>query len=243
MLGSTRNCLIVGISGATCSGKTTLANAFHKVIPNSIALNQDQFYWNEDSENHTLADGFNHINWELVSAFDNAGIVSEVESLTSKSPPLKEPSVDYANVSKQFETLTDEAKNSETNNILFKDVDGSDHVVEKMRNLFSFLPRIIILDGILIFNHPELLRICDLKFFFTLEYKTCLERRNLRSYDPPDVPGYFEKIVYPYYVKNLEDMKKLDCKKEIVYLNGANDMSSNFKTIGLSIMEAVKAKT
>ena len=71
MLNASRNCLIVGISGATCSGKTTLANALHKVIPNSIALNQDQYYWNDDSENHILAEGIKYINWELVSAFDN----------------------------------------------------------------------------------------------------------------------------------------------------------------------------
>ena len=94
MLNSVKSCLIIGISGATCSGKTTLANALHRVIPNSIALNQDQYYWHDDSENHVLAEGINHINWELVSAFDNDRLIKEISSIAAKSEPPEDTNID-----------------------------------------------------------------------------------------------------------------------------------------------------
>ena len=241
MLKGLQNCLIVGISGATCSGKTTLANALHKVIPNSIALNQDQYYWDDDSENHILAEGIKHINWELVSAFDNERLVTEIKSLASKSEPLTNTKFDIDRNLQRFETLVEEARNSKHHSLFSHDVVEGDQIVDDMQKLFSAFPRIIILDGILIFNYPELLNICDSKFFFTLDYKTCLERRTLRSYDPPDVPGYFEKIVYPFYVKNLEDMKSLDSEKTISFLDGGNDLLSNFKIIGSNIIKTFES--
>ena len=243
MLKSAKNCLIVGISGATCSGKTTIADVLHKVIPNSIALNQDQYYWHDDSENHVLAEGINHINWELVSAFDNDRLVKEIKSHAANSQPLKNNNVDFDSLSKRFEAMTDKAKVYKPNYPFFQTENEDDHGVGDMKALLSVLPRIIIIDGILLFNHPELLDICDLKFFFTLDYKTCLQRRSARSYDPPDVPGYFEKIVYPHYIKNLEDMKKLDSNEDIMYLDGANDILLNFKIIGSNIIRSVNSNT
>lgn len=239
MLNSAKSCLIIGISGATCSGKTTLANALNRVIPNSIALNQDQYYWHDDSKNHVLAEGINHINWELVSAFDNDRLVKTIKSIAAKSAPLEDTNFD--SFLERFETIADESKNLNPNPLFSKHVDVSDPVVKNLRNLLSTFPKVILLDGILIFNHPELLNICDLKFFFTLDYKTCSERRTLRSYDPPDVPGYFEKIVYPYYVKNLDIMKKLDNENTILYLNGEKDLLSNFKIIGSHIIKTIES--
>ena len=71
----------------------------------------------------------------------------------------------------------------------------------------------------------------------TLDFETCLKRRDLRSYDPPDVPGYFEKIVYPHYVQNLESVKHLDGDNKILYLDGANDIMTNFKMIVSEIIK------
>ena len=79
MFTSGQNCLVIGISGATCSGKTTFANGLHQGILNSVPLNQDQFYWEEDSANHTFADGIKHINWELVTAFDNDKFLTKIK--------------------------------------------------------------------------------------------------------------------------------------------------------------------
>ena len=237
-------CLVIGISGATCSGKTTLAHALHKIIKKSVAINQDQFYWDEESENHILAEGVKHINWELVTAFNNDKLLKEIKSYSncnSDHEPSTMTDIDLDSVFAEFNKITEDIRGSPEKFPFFQDIYGSDELVKQLQTIFGFFSKVVILDGILIFNHPELLNVCDLKFFMTLDYKTCSERRTTRSYDPPDVPGYFEKIVYPYYVRNLADMKILDSNGDIIYLDGANDILENFKVIVTKSTELFKS--
>ena len=234
-----RSCLVIGISGATCSGKTTLANALHKMINNSIALNQDQFYWNVESENHKLAEGMDHINWELVSAFDNEKLLKVIDSNINTVSTTGIQQFDGEFTLKKFNALTKEIEDLPERIAFFENMDAYKELVVKFQKLFTFLPKVIIIDGILVLNQPQLLNVCDIKFFATLDYTTCLERRKLRSYDPPDVPGYFEKIVYPYYLKNMENMRKLDISNEILYLDGSSDILINFKIIVAEIIRKI----
>ncbi len=48
---------------------------------------------------------------------------------------------------------------------------------------------LILVEGITVLNAEPTSKLCQLKFFATLDHETCLKRRTLRSYDPPDVPG------------------------------------------------------
>ena len=38
------------------------------------------------------------------------------------------------------------------------------------------------------------------------DYDTCLARRLLRVYDPPDPPAYFQKVVWPCYEANKKEV-------------------------------------
>ena len=40
--------LVVGVSGATCSGKSTLSRLISQSLPGGKYLNQDDFYFKED---------------------------------------------------------------------------------------------------------------------------------------------------------------------------------------------------
>ena len=232
--------LIIGISGATCSGKTTLANALQKVFPNSLALNQDKFYWPEDSVKHKLAEGINHINWELVSAYDNDKLITEIMSHVAVNQASPRAHTDSALILSNFNGLMQEISGLTEDSNFSQEMEVNDDIIKQLQAILSSVPKVIFVDGILIFNHSKIINICDLKFFATLDYKTCLERRTFRSYDPPDVPGYFEKIVYPHYIKNMEDMKKLDRDNAICYLDGKDDMLTNFKIIVKQIIEHTK---
>lgn len=236
MLAARKSSIIVGISGATCSGKTTIANTLHKVIKNSILLNQDQFYWEEDSEKHILAEGMNHINWEVVSAFDNDKLLSIIKTngIRNKTSRMK---INCDSISKKFNAITDEISNMPNMTAFFEENNQEQTELKELQQTFLNFPQVIIVDGILVLNHPEIVDQCDIKFFLTLDFKTCLKRRDLRTYDPPDVPGYFEKIVYPHYVQNLETMKYLDGDNKILYLDGANDIMTNFKMIVSEIIK------
>uniref|UniRef100_A0A023GFR2 Nicotinamide riboside kinase 1 n=1 Tax=Amblyomma triste TaxID=251400 RepID=A0A023GFR2_AMBTT len=83
--------------------------------------------------------------------------------------------------------------------------------------------RLVIIDGHIIFNHPKLAKLFDKRYFFTLPRDECFVRRQTRTYDPADVPGYFEQVVWPMYVKNMQEVK--DTQTDVVYLDGTRDMS------------------
>ena len=236
MLAARKSSIIVGISGATCSGKTTIANTLHKVIKNSILLNQDHFYWEEDSEKHIMAEGMNHINWEVVSAFDNDKLLTIIKTneIRNKTSGMK---INCDSISKTFNEITDGISNIPNMTAFFEENNQEQQALKDLQHMFLDFPLVIIVDGILVLNHPEIVDQCDIKFFLTLDFKTCLKRRDLRTYDPPDVPGYFEKIVYPHYVQNLESMKNLDSDNKILYLDGANDLMTNFKMIVSEIIK------
>lgn len=87
---------------------------------------------------------------------------------------------------------------------------------------------ILIIEGFMIFNQPELLTLCNIKFHFHLPYEKCFERRRKRTYDPPDVTGYFEMCVWPHYEKNFMDYRD---RKDIIFLNGEISKEKIFKFV------------
>ncbi|VDM73708.1 unnamed protein product [Strongylus vulgaris] len=50
----------------------------------------------------------------------------------------------------------------------------------------------------------DLIELCDRVIFLTLDQDTCRRRRTRRAYDPPDVDGYFEEVLWPAYQQHLQ---------------------------------------
>jgi len=59
---------------------------------------------------------------------------------------------------------------------------------------------IAFVEGITIFNDPELAELCNLKFFISLDFETCQARRRLRTYDPPDVEVVHYNFVFHIFL-------------------------------------------
>ena len=100
-------------------------------------------------------------------------------------------------------------------------------ISSKTKELFKHWPAtpIQIVEGITIFNSKQVSDVCDLKIFLTLDHQTCSARRSKRVYDPPDPPGYFEKIVWPSYVDQLKQIKN---DPNIHFIDGAQPMPLTF---------------
>ena len=82
-------------------------------------------------------------------------------------------------------------------------------------------------DGIFSFPH----------IFQALNRETCHERRQRRTYDPPDPPGYFERVVWPYYLQNLAEIKrKAHHEEEITYLAGEGTLEDNFLKVMCKVL-------
>jgi nicotinamide/nicotinate riboside kinase len=233
--------LVIGISGVTCGGKTTLAQSLldhfrkshskmikdHIKIKNVVLMNQDDYFLPVDSPTHTLVEKLNHINWEVISAIDMDRMCGDILNV------LGEKFLLY-NTDAESGTKMDEEEN------LFSDHHINFSLAQKKYQRLNTHPyinlNILILEGFLLFNHSFTLDLCTLKFHLHIPYERCAKRRAARTYDPPDVVGYFEMIVWPTYEKNIKELKDVD---GMVLLNGDLSQEQIFKFVLKSIENAL----
>ena len=164
---------VVGISGTTCSGKTTLAKSLLKTFPKAHYINQDEYFLPIDHKNHVFIPKLKHNNWELLSSLDMEKLLQDVQ--------------------------------------------------DKLKDDSSSNCNLLIIEGFSLFNYKPLYEYLNLKFYITLTKEQCWERRQNRSYDPPDVPGYFEQIVWP---QSEIYKKEIIHDKSIIFFDGT-DKSEN----------------
>lgn len=187
-----RKWLIVGISGVTCGGKTTLTDQLRrylladaqKLIDDSIAgdlqigkirtIHQDVYFLAENDPRHKRIAELNHNNWELPTALDTQRMLDDI----------------YSTLMHDDGTAAEEAASSPSSSA------NGLKVID-----------ILLIEGFVIFNDPTVLALCKLKFHLHIPYEKCFERRRKRTYDPPDVLGYFERCVWPMYVQHFAEFK------------------------------------
>jgi len=76
--------LTIGISGATCSGKTSVAAMLEKALPLCTVINQDKYYYDDDSPHHIIDKKTNLINWEVLEAFNMDRMHLDITTLKQK---------------------------------------------------------------------------------------------------------------------------------------------------------------
>lgn len=97
---------------------------------------------------------------------------------------------------------------------------------------------ILILEGFILFKDKVITNLCDRKYFVTLTKEECWKRRTERVYDPPDVPGYFEKAVWPEYLKHeAELMRDKNLCDTITFIDGTKSKEEIFEIIFTDIKE------
>lgn len=201
--------LIIGISGITCGGKTTLSQSLYDHLSNPAnescisdkikigtvkIMNQDDYFYSNEYQHHEWIEQINHVNYDVIGALNMTKMCNDL----------------YLELGKRFIFYT---KQSNINTI-----------------------NIMIIDGFLLFNHGILNRICQLKFHIHLPYEKSYERRMKRSYDPPDVLGYFELCVWPMYQQNFDEIKN---KEDLILLNGETSKEKVFQYVFECIKSAI----
>jgi len=102
---------------------------------------------------------------------------------------------------------------------------------------------VLIIEGIIIFRDPELVKQCDMKYFIEIDHDSCKSRRQSRVWDPEgscweENPEYFESIAWPEYQKCVEEIKHID---GISFLDSSTtSIQSNFEGILTDIIEKIK---
>lgn len=167
--------IVVGISGTTNSGKSTLASFLQKSFAGSAIVSQDKYFRSDESKEHVYIPELGHNNWEKLEAVNWGAMMDNITQVLRT-----EPSLDRC---------------------------------------------LLIIEGHIIFNYEPIRELCRKKYFLKLDNKDeCYRRRCTRVYDPPDIPGYFEKCVWPMYLSNLEEVER-KCK-DVMYLDGMDTVDN-----------------
>ncbi|CAF0733835.1 unnamed protein product [Adineta steineri] len=84
---------------------------------------------------------------------------------------------------------------------------------------------ILIIEGFIISSIDEIKSIFNLSYYFDLDFDECRQRRNRRTYNPPDPLDYFDKHVWPSYLIAKE--KAFNQIKNLIHI----DSTQSFDTI------------
>ncbi|CAG2193745.1 NRK1_2 [Mytilus edulis] len=180
------NVFIIGISGPSNSGKTSLTSCLKKSLPGSAHICQDDYFHPPGDDRLTWIPEVQHHNWEGNVFFIRHGFYGQ------RCKKIKE--------------------------IFMEEVQDK--------------PSILLVEGFTIFNYGPLNELFDKRYFLVTSKETCQQRRLTRDYDPPDVPGYFDKVVWPHYKQTYSEITgrvdinfiKEGMSKEEIFTQVKNDI-------------------
>jgi len=217
-------CLLVGLSGPSSSGKTTIARLLRDILPNAFILHEDDFYKTDTeipiNKEHNLED------WDCLESINLPALESALKHIKFNG------------------ALPSDLESKEDQNSVGKvNVDAA--LVERLKQQASSLGlehvRVAIVDGFLLYSQ-EMAAVrdtFDVKLFLRTNYETAKRRREARSGYVTlegfwaDPPGYVDKIVWPNYVKDHKYLFQDDDVEGDVNGELVNDL-------GIDVMPAEK---
>jgi nicotinamide/nicotinate riboside kinase len=190
---SPSKCLLVGLSGPSSSGKTTIARLLRDMLPNAFILHEDDFYKTDVdipiNKEHNIAD------WDCLESINLPALESALTYIKANG-----------SIPSDLESKEDQNSVGQVN------VDAA--LVERLKQKVSTLGlehvRVAIVDGFLLYSQDMVAvrDTFDLKLFLRTDYETAKKRREARSGYVTlegfwaDPPGYVDKIVWPNYVND-----------------------------------------
>lgn len=167
---------VIGISGCTNGGKTTLAKRLQQEFTTSTYLTQDDFYFPRDSHHLEYIPELKSFNFDVISAIDMNKFLNEIKMLID---------------------------------------------LGKYEYIF--------VDGFLLFDDERLYNLADRKYFLYLNKEECLRRRLSRNYKSADTPNYFDKCVWPEFLKYKQRCKTM--YDDIIYIDGSRSIEDIFLSV------------
>ncbi|KAK7685223.1 hypothetical protein QCA50_011586 [Cerrena zonata] len=220
--------ILVGVGGATSSGKTTLAKHLRNILPSSVIVHQDDFA--PPMEQIPIHPEYGVQDWDSAEgAIDWPRMINSLREIkrTGQIPP-EHYSHDHLNPQ--------------------KDVAVDQEVVDKLRAKFrqveeehrKFGEQVVwvMVDGFLLFWHQEVVDSLDVRIFLRVpEHVLKVRREERQGYHTAegalwkDPPHYWEQIVWPAYVA---------AHKDIVENGDVEHGQANERVKGLLIIEGLE---
>ncbi|KAA8574448.1 hypothetical protein EYC84_005913 [Monilinia fructicola] len=199
-----RKAVVLGISGCSSSGKTTLSRLLRDIFPNTFVLHEDDFYRPEEElpKKHDLVD------WDCAEALNIPEMVKSLEHIRKNGtfPPDLDSKEDQNSIGKCPVPETEiEALKSKVTAWTQPGQPGYGILSNT-----DFPIRLCIFDGFLLYSKSlaSLQAQIDMRLFLRVSYAKAKARREARSgyvtlegfWEDP--PGYVDKIVWPNYVED-----------------------------------------
>ncbi|KAH8687333.1 P-loop containing nucleoside triphosphate hydrolase protein [Tricladium varicosporioides] len=197
-----RKAIVVGISGCSSSGKTTLSRLLRDIFPYTFVLHQDDFYKPEIElpKKHDLVD------WDCAEALSMPDMIKSLNHIHQAGtfPPDLDSKEDQNSIGQcpvddaTIDSLKERVR-------VWTQPGNPGHGI-----LGSSTPglRLCVFDGFLLYSKSvaDIQPLIDIKVFLRVSYAKAKARREARSgyvtlegfWEDP--PGYVDKIVWPNYV-------------------------------------------
>ncbi|KAG2114079.1 P-loop containing nucleoside triphosphate hydrolase protein [Suillus cothurnatus] len=197
--------ILVGIGGATCSGKTTLAKHMRDILPNSVIIHQDDFFLPE--EMLSTHPGLNTKNWDAPSAIDWPRMRKFLQDVKGfGSIPLDH--IGYDNWNDGRDVPIDENR-ADAWTARFQDLGQRCLIAANTKVIW------VLVDGFMLYWDQDVIRQLDVCMFLRIPKHILKMRRGarFRFLTQPEVPwtdpeGYWDDICYPEYTVTHKDLFK-----------------------------------
>lgn len=173
--------LIIGITGGTGSGKTTVVQKILKELPQQVVqvISQDSYY---NVTNHLSSTERAQINFDHPNSIDFSLLVEHINQL-KKGVTIEQPIYSFLDHNRTNQTKTIRP------------------------------PKVLIIEGILIFNDPDLRDLCSIKIFIQAEADERLIRRlkrdtQERGRDLSEVLNRYQDTLKPMHDRFIEPSKE-----------------------------------
>ena len=190
---------ILGLSGCSSSGKTTLSRLLRAIFPYTVVLHQDDFYLSEDS----LPTRAGFRDWDCAASLDVPSLVKCLQYIHT-----------YGEIPPKFHSKED--KNDVGPNHVDSEIVEEAKLriaewVEKGEGRGKLGPekRLVIMDGFLLFGESmqQARELLDMKILLRAKYENAKYRRENRTgyvtlegfWEDP--PGYVDQVVWPNYIE------------------------------------------
>ncbi|KAJ7035195.1 P-loop containing nucleoside triphosphate hydrolase protein [Mycena alexandri] len=233
--------ILVGIGGATCSGKTTLAKHLQRILPNSVVIHQDDFA--PPQELLPIHPVYDVQDWDTApSAIDWTRLIDFLHKVKATHEiPVDHRSFDHLNEQRDLPIppeVHDRWVGFFTSLQAQRAISGDEEIVWAL------------VEGFLLYGHPEVITQLNVRIYLRVSHDVLRARRHERYnyytagmlyctgtlwHDPPN---YWEQIVYPAYVNaNREVFESGDVEKGA--LNGKVERLVLLESLEMSIGDMV----
>ncbi|KAK4304089.1 hypothetical protein Pmani_023951 [Petrolisthes manimaculis] len=194
--GNRRRWRIVGLSGISGGGKSTLAYSLLAALPTTVVyLGQDEYILPDEHPSHPkAAEEIGCVNKETIRSIDMRKMLADIKKILSSDPNTI--------------AITDYSTLLERKKMIGCGLPEPRQAPYGCRQHSSF-PAVLLLDGFLLYMNSEVSALCDLRYFFTLTKAECWSRRSKRKFTNSlsmSSRQYFDSCVWPSYTEHFSRM-------------------------------------